>query len=310
MTAMPNFKTINPDVMPVLKEALAHIYWYKDNLRSYLIAVLKDEKFVNSFDWNLSKRDVSSLLVDSLFKNQNRYFETLLDLLLVTADFNNLDHLLAVEDGIMKHEKATLALKALRRCVEPYRRYALEQEESASRKRERAEKEKAELEVKTLLSDLDAEYKALLLEMDAQKRGYAFESLLNKLFQLHGYDHKPSYRTKSEQIDGAFTFEGTEYLYEARWRKAKTTKADLVVFESKVENKLDNTLGVFISLNGFEQNAIEVLSSKKSVIFLVDGYDLTYVFENRIHLSELLTRKKQHAARTGQIMLSVNDILA
>lgn len=45
-------------------------------------------------------------------------------------------------------------------------------------------------------------------------------------------------------------------------------------------------------------------------MILMDGSDLSAVMEGRIELPELLTRKKQHAARTGEIFISAYQIIS
>jgi hypothetical protein len=73
---------------------------------------------------------------------------------------------------------------------------------------------------------------------------------------------------------------------------------------------LDNTLGLFLSMNGFQPNAVDLHSQGRPVMILMDGADLNAVLEDRIALPELLTRKRQHAARTGEILLGASAILS
>lgn len=140
-----------------------------------------------------------------------------------------------------------------------------------------------------------------------QERGYALERLPNDLFAVFDIDAKAPFRLVREQIDGAFTYEG-EYLLEAKWHQDLTPVANLDIFSSKVKRKLDNTLGLFVSMPGFQPTAVDV-HSNRAVIILMDGTDLMAVLEGRIELPELLKRKCQHAARTGEIYLRAYDIL-
>jgi hypothetical protein len=98
-----------------------------------------------------------------------------------------------------------------------------------------------------------------MVKLPAQARDYALEKFLNGLFALFDIDAKSPFRISGEQIDGAFTFEG-EFLLEAKWQDAKTPVADLDSFAGKVGRKLDNKLGRFLSMNGFQDSAIEVHS--------------------------------------------------
>ena len=85
--------------------------------------------------------------------------------------------------------------------------------------------------------------------------------------------------------------------------------SDLDSFAAKVRRKLENTLGAFLSINGFSQDGVDSHSSGGAVVILLDGADLMAVLEERIDFVSLLLRKKRHAARTGNIYLRVHEIL-
>jgi hypothetical protein len=65
------------------------------------------------------------------------------------------------------------------------------------------------------------------------------------LFELFDLDPKASFRNTGEQIDGAFSLEGTDFLFEAKWRQDPSAASDLDAFAAKIRRKLENTLGVF-----------------------------------------------------------------
>lgn len=87
-------------------------------------------------------------------------------------------------------------------------------------------------------------------------------------------------------------------------------KADLAVFADKVRTKLENTLGIFLSINGFSSDGVASHQAGGASILLVDGGDLMAVLEERIDFTSLLLRKKRHAARTGQIYRSYHQMVA
>ena len=78
-----------------------------------------------------------------------------------------------------------------------------------------------------------------------------------------------------------------------------------VSFGGKIEGKLKNTLGLFISFNGFSNTALETKSPILRSIILMDGLDLTSVLDNKITLNDLLFQKRRHAAETGEILYRV-----
>jgi hypothetical protein len=69
---------------------------------------------------------------------------------------------------------------------------------------------------------------------------------------------------------------------------------------------VENTLGLFISIEGFDGTALSKHSQRGSPLVLADGGDLLAVVDERIDLRDLLRRKYRHAAMTGEIFLPVH----
>jgi restriction endonuclease Mrr len=103
--------------------------------------------------------------------------------------------------------------------------------------------------------------------------------------------------------------DGTDYLFEAKWQKKPVQIQPLDAFAAKVQRNLDNTLGLFLAINGFSADAIQAHSRARPSIVLMDGADLMAVLEERIDFVTLLLRKKRHAAQTGSIYLPVHQML-
>jgi hypothetical protein len=303
-------KRINPAVLHPLKEALTYAYWYKTDLRPFLASCLSDKVLVAQLDWVGSyKRVIVAQLVDALAADQHRHFEDLLNLLLSTADIPDPIHLKRLDDGESKYRNAVNAIGTLKAAVEPLRALRTEQDE-ANRRREsdriRAEALRA---MREKISELKQQFYEIVA-LPPQQRGYALEKFLNELFALFDIDAKAPFAIRGEQIDGAFTFDG-EYLLEAKWHDAKTPPAHVDTFARKVGRKLDNTLGLFVSMNGYQDSVFDLMKQggRPSVI-LVDGADLHAVIDERIDLPDLLRRKRQHAARTGEVFVGVYQLLS
>ena len=62
------------------------------------------------------------------------------------------------------------------------------------------------------LASLRQEFYSLVTSQDNQQRGFKLENLMNKLFILNDLDPKASFKIMGQQIDGAFTLDGTEFL--------------------------------------------------------------------------------------------------
>lgn len=304
-------KRISPVALAAMTEALAKAFWYKPDLRSFLQSSTRDRALIAQLDWQGStKRQIASQLIGSLAADQSRHLKMLLGLMFDLCDITDPAHLKGLEDGESKYAAAVQALDSLRTQTAAYR-FLQTQEEEAFR-RQQLNKELVEKK-RVMLREMDKlkeSYWAIAAQ-DPQRRGYSFETFLNQLFLTYDIDCRGPFRIEGEQIDGAFTLDNTEYLLEAKWNKDLTPRDDLVIFANKVEGKLENTLGLFISINGFEANAVKSKSiGHRPAILLMNGADLMAVLEDRIALPTLIARKRQHASRTGEILLLASTILS
>ena len=99
------------------------------------------------------------------------------------------------------------------------------------------------------------------------------------------------------------------YLIEAKWQAAPVNAADLRDLDGAVGSSLDNTLGLFISLNGFSEEGLrQYVTGNRPRIFCMDGADLAAVLEQKIELPDLMQRKKDLAVQKQQIFVRVNEI--
>lgn len=300
-------KRVNPAVLPPLKEALTLAFWYKADLRAFVGSCLPGNPTVAHLDWGEYKRNIVNQLVDKLAQ-QPTHSDDLLSLLLATADINDPAYLKRVDDGQRKYDEAVVAIARLSRQVEPYRRMRSEEEEAHRRRNVERVRTEQQRSVSAGLVTLSSTFNEIVKEEEHQ-RGYSLEQFLTKLFALFDVDVRGPLSLVGEQIDGAFSLDGTEFILEAKWQAKLVDSADLAAFADKIGRRLDNTLGLFLSMNGFQPSAIGLYSRKRPVMFLMDGADLSTVVEGRIHLPELLRRKRQHAARTGEIYLSAYSII-
>jgi hypothetical protein len=301
-------KKIEPAALNALREALANIYWYKPDLRRFLSAALSDGELLSRLDWNDYKRNVVAALIGHMTRNGDQYFDDLVHLMLEVARVADFSHLERLDDGSRKAKAARDSVAALRKYTAGYAAIEAEREKYEQRRRESEETRKKATAVADEIEKLSSEYLALL-GTEPQKRGYALESLLRRLFEIFDLDPKASFRVTGEQIDGAFTFDATDYLLEAKWQQQPVAAEDLDSLAAKVARKLDNTLGLFLSINGFSGDAIAAHSAGRKVILLMDGSDLMAALERRVDLVDMLHRKRRHASQTGEIFLRMMDVL-
>lgn len=303
-------KRLSPAAIPALKEALCAVYWYKADLRSFLQQCLSSPAILATLNWESYKRQVVSDLVDYLVRDQEKYLGDITRLCNEVCGITTFEHLQQLDGGAQKAERARAAVTQLKTLVTPHQEARKEADELAERQRRAAEKLRTNAAVRQRLEDIRNRYMALVVSSNVQGRGFELERVMYDLFELFDLDPKASFRNVGEQIDGAFSFDGTDYLFEAKWQQELVNASSLDAFASKVRRKLENTLGVFLSINGFSQDGVSAHSSGGAVILLMDGADLMAVLEERIDFVSLLLRKKRHASQTGNIYLPFHRIAA
>ena len=301
-------KQVNPDVIVKLKYALAKIYWYKNDLKTFILSAIENGAILSTMNWDgLLKRDLCEELISRMVNRPDLYQGDLLSLIKSVSNFSDYSHLLRLEDGKKKAQEAKQAVDEL---VALSHRHIENSDEHMRAEKQRVEiSERMSLQAtrKRSLEELYSRFSLVAMEKSSQKKGYLLERLLYDLFCYFDLDPKQSFRNTNEQIDGAFSFDGIDYLLEAKYVDPNSiSKSDLLSFAGKVDGKLDNTLGVFISYNGFSQTCRDLgTDGVLKRVFLVDGSDLMAVLDGRITLNEMLLRKRHYAAQYGKIYLSI-----
>jgi len=303
-------KHFSPNAILALKEALTHIYWKKQDLRSFVYHSIENKILISTIDWDNNKKAESvGILIDRMVARPDLYEGDLLRLFNVVMHFDDFTHLRQWDDADSKIQKAKDSVEALRKHAEAYFQLKEEREQAEARKAIFANMQKEKESFSNMISVLKDDFSRLVTEQNAQKRGFAFEKFLNSLFMLFDLEPKESFRIVGEQIDGAFTFDGNDFLLEAKWQKEPINLGDLYKFGGKIEGRLKLTLGLVISLNGFIKDYNESKSPLLKTMLLMDGADLMAVLENRIDLKDMLFRKRRHASDTGDIFFRFNQMM-
>lgn len=301
-------KRLSPSAIIALKEALCSIYWYKSDLRSFLSNCIGNPPFIASLNWENYKRQIVADLIDELTSDQDKHLGALTKLCHEVTSLNSFTHLEQLDGGEQKARRAREAVEQLKQLVEPHQEKVKDEEAAEKRRKEREEKLKKNSAVREKLKELNAQFMAIATGARPQTRGFDLERLMYDVFELFDLDPKASFKNTGEQIDGAFSLEGTDFLFEAKWQQELVGVQSLDGFSSKVRRKLDNTLGLFLSMNGFSPDGVAAHSTGRPSVILMDGADLMAVLEERIDFVTLLLRKKRHAAQTGNIFLHVHEI--
>jgi Restriction endonuclease len=251
------------------------------------------------------------MLVDRLVDSERKYQQVTVTLMLEVASmdsFPNIELIKDPEDRELRLTAARDAVERLRQLTKDYARVLSEREKVEADQEARRAQEDAQRKFGDEVDGLRQRFLALQDDSDdPQGRGRAFERLLSDFFTLFDMEPRLAYNLEREQIDGSLSFDTDDYVVEARWRKDPVDRGDADIFAAKVRRKGKNALGLFVSVNGFSQPALDQYREATPFITM-DGSDLYLALDQRIRLDDLLKAKKRHANETGDCFLPLSAI--
>jgi len=293
------------DIRHCMRDCILSIFWAKKDIEAFFVdheCSKEDLKCIKGYDnpeKGLNRAKMVEAVIGSLHNRPDhgiRQFRAMLHSLVKWSEFNPYYF-----EKIKKLDRATAdrSLAHLRQLVE-IRDSRIKQERDA---RIKAEEEKQK--PKNSLENLRNRFLQLTTENSStaakQKRGYELESILVELARLSNLSVTESFRNSGEQIDGAFKFEGENYLLEAKWQNREMNNESLFQFAGKTEGKMYGR-GVFVSFNGFSKDAVDLLIRGQALkTILVDGEDLIHVLEGNLTFSEMVDKKVSAAQSSGKI---------
>lgn len=134
--------------------------------------------------------------------------------------------------------------------------------------------------------------------VNPQARGIMLEDIVNRLFNAYNLTEQLSVtqafkrNDNGEQIDGAFKLDGWHYIVEMKWTNRVSGIRELDSLLGKISRSGKQTMGLFISINGWSFHVVELLkqNSDKSIL-LMNGYDLRAVLTGKIDLITMMHLK-------------------
>lgn len=142
-------------------------------------------------------------------------------------------------------------------------------------------------------------------------RGREFEAALVEMFTESDLAPRSNYRPRGEEIDGSIWLDGRTYLFEAKWTTAVHPASSLYQFKGKVEGKLVGTIGLFFSISGYSDDAVDALvAGKEQNIVLFDGTDVAIVVKGQVDIATAIRWKLRAAAESGTPYVPLSDLLS
>ena len=161
--------------------------------------------------------------------------------------------------------------------------------------------EKAKIDKIRKIKDTFLKYTKETGQPKKQERGFWLERIFHEILELEQIEHKKSYKTETEQIDGYFKFNKFDYLVETKWTDNLVTQNDISIFDGKLLNKGQSTRGFMLSISGFTDSAVKRATTTPPKIILMDGSEFLSILENYYSFYDLFTTKVDNFVRFGKV---------
>lgn len=134
-----------------------------------------------------------------------------------------------------------------------------------------------------------------------QERAFWLERIFYDILELEQIDHKKSYKTTNEQIDGHFKFNKFDYLVEIKWTNNQVLQEDVSIFEGKLSSKGQSTRGFILSISGFSDGAVKKAMTTPPKIIFMDGTEFMAVLNGYNSFYDLFISKEDGFVRLGKV---------
>lgn len=296
-----------------MRDVLATRTWFKSSFQRDVETLFRDHlnMLAGIALVDNTKRESVDIIIERLQASENLCPEFIIDLLLELADtreegltdYDRLDRRDS-KDAAIRRADAERAISRLRNLVEPYRQAVRLREELAKEQAAQEEQHQERRSFEQGHQELRDEFDRLATMTDRQQAGIELEKLIVNLANLYDLDARTAYSLKGEQIDGAFTFNKDGYIIEAKWWAEQIGRAQGDVFAAKVRRKGRNTLGLFVSMQGFTRGFRECFAVASPFITM-DAIELLAILEQRLRFDDVLRDKKRHLDESGSCHWSV-----
>jgi hypothetical protein len=299
---------LSPYFIDITKDACLKSFWRKKTLRTFLRQNHISQKALSSWSPDESKREFLGRLFEQLIaQKDNKGHKVILAIAQNLASQSSFPDLQNWEDSDVKIKQAVDAINQLRKELVKLEGQ-IEDKDKQKHRREEAEKRRAKtVSTRQTRERLKTKLDELATNIGTQQAGYEFQNWFYDLVDYFELECKRPYNTGGRQIDGSVTLDGTTFLIELKFTNKQTGSPDIDVFRRKVTSRSDNTMGIYVSMSGFNDGARQAASGERTPLLLMDYEHLYYILGHVMTLAEVINRIKRHAAHTAEAFLSVKD---
>ena len=300
-------KKLSPTFIDLTQDTSLKVFWYKPSLRFFLQQHKIKESALGQWHLDQTKRTFLQWLWPKLVGNDSGE-NAILAMARSLSEMEHFPDLERHEESASKIAAAKEAVVRLRREVDKINNNIRESKEAAHRRRKAQAVMEASLAAQQSIEKLNTALTELMPQLGTQGGGYAFEGWFYDLANHFELDARRPYNADGRQIDGSLTYDGTTFLLEAKFTNSPIGSPDIDIFLNKIRTKADNTMGICISISGFNSGAIKEASRPGTPVLMMDHTHIfNLVLNGTMVLPQVISRIKRHAHQTGQSYLAVED---
>jgi hypothetical protein len=295
---------ITPRLIELTYEAALKSFWRKESLRKFLRASHVSESHIATWGPADSKRDFLDRTFQKLHTS-DRGKAVVFEMAKYLSEQTSFPDLRDWEDSAQKIAAATKAVAELKSYLRVQDEdIRTERDRDEAKTRARAERQRIQRSV-TDKSKLQQRLDTLHPAVGTQQGGYDFQDWFYDLLDFCEIENRRPYVIEGRQIDGSLTLDGTTYLVELKFTAGQADAADIDSLRAKVDDKADNTMGVFVSISGYSSVALAQASGRKTTLLLLDAAHLYLFLAGTISFEEIILRVRRHVSQTAEAYLPV-----
>ncbi len=297
---------LSPHLTDLIRDALLKSYWFKSDLKQFLIHMGVDKRTIAALSQDDSKRSWLDQLIPEMQKLP-KGVGLLRKIAYALADQTSFPRLTGMEDSALRIEAARESVAALSSYLSRKKKEWEDERSAAQRRKSGAEARVAVQRSQVELGALKDRLDKLVLKLGSQEAGYEFQTWFYDLMDYFDVNRRKPYTSNGRQIDGSVTIDGTTYLVETKFTRDQSDATDIDSLMAKVVSKADNTMGIMVSVSGYSSVAINEASKAKSPLLLIEGTHLYHVLMGNMAFDALIGRIRRHSAQEGKAYLPVNE---
>lgn len=292
-----------PGLVDLIYNATLAAYWRKKALSHFLRRCGVSESTLAQWDETLSKRDWLDRLFPRLEEKDSgrSILRRMAESLSAMTSFPDLEDW---EDAKFKQDSAKRAVEALKNALQADVDEAVRNKAREESRRKARELREVTARTRASLDMLSSRLTALCSEVGTQRAGYAFQDWFYDLLDYFEIQNRRPYTHAGRQHDGSLTIEGTTYIVELKFTEYQVGVGEVDSLLTKVNDKADNTMGIFLSMAGFSSVSVQQASGRKTPLLLLDSTHLFAVLGGARNLREIILHCRRHASQTGEAYLS------